>query len=73
VSTVRESIVVDSRSDCDICQVNAIPNQYGWYMDLVFFNFLGMLRVCEAEGLPLAFLRNRILEILFNGKARQSV
>jgi hypothetical protein len=36
-------------NDCDMGQVNSIPNQYGVYLDLIFFNNPPILRVSEAE------------------------
>jgi len=49
VISVRESIIVDGMSGCDLSQMNNIPNQYGVYLDLVFFNNPSMLTIREAE------------------------
>jgi hypothetical protein len=49
VTSARGSIIVDDRADYDMGQVNFIPNQYGVYLDLIFFNNPSMLRVFEAE------------------------
>jgi hypothetical protein len=45
-------------ADCDMGPVNFIPNQYGVYLDLNFFNNPSMLRVSEAETLLLKLDRN---------------
>jgi hypothetical protein len=38
----RESIVVDGMDTCDLGRLNPIVNQYDVFLDLVFYNFLGM-------------------------------
>jgi hypothetical protein len=38
VTSARESMIVDGTADCDMGQVNSIPNQYGVYLDLIFLN-----------------------------------
>jgi hypothetical protein len=37
-------------ADCDMDQVNSIPNQYDVYLNLIFFNNPPMLRVSEAKA-----------------------
>jgi hypothetical protein len=44
VTSARDSIIVDGMADCDMGQVNSIPNQYGVYLDLIFFNNPFMVR-----------------------------
>jgi hypothetical protein len=48
VTTARESVVVDGMTTCDMGQMNPIANQYGVFLDFVFFNFPGMLHVAQA-------------------------
>jgi hypothetical protein len=54
----RESIVVDGMATCDMGQVNPIVNQYGVFLDLVFFNFPGMFHVAQAGAPVLRLNRN---------------
>jgi hypothetical protein len=49
VTAARESIIVDGMADCDMGQVNSIPNRYGAYLDFIFFNNPSMLRIYEAK------------------------
>jgi hypothetical protein len=46
-------MIVDGMADSDMGQVNSIPNQYGVYLDLIFFNSPLMLGVSEAKTLLL--------------------
>jgi hypothetical protein len=49
MTSAKESIIVDGMTDYDMGQVNVILNQYGVYLDLIFFNNPSMLRVSKAE------------------------
>jgi hypothetical protein len=47
--------VVDGMATCDMGQVNPIANQNGVFLDVVFFNFPGMLHVAQAGDPILGF------------------
>jgi hypothetical protein len=53
VTSARESIVVDGMAACDVGQVNSIPNRYGVYLDLIFFNNPSMLPKRRNAETPL--------------------
>jgi hypothetical protein len=49
VTTRRESIIIDGMAACDMGQVNPHANQYGVFLDLVFFNNPDMLQVSVSD------------------------
>jgi hypothetical protein len=64
VRAARESTNVDGMADCDMGEVNFIPNQYDVYLDLIFFNNPSMLRVSEAETSLLKLDRHHLAFLL---------
>jgi Reverse transcriptase (RNA-dependent DNA polymerase) len=49
VTSAREAMVVDGMATSDMGQVNPFANQYGVFLDLVFYNFPGMLQVALSD------------------------
>lgn len=49
VTSERECILTDGMSDCDLTQMNSVPNQYGVFLDLMFCNFPELLSVRIAN------------------------
>ncbi len=49
VNSLRETLIVDGMSTCDLGQINNFPNQYGVFLDLVYSNSPDLVNITLTD------------------------